>query len=171
MSKIMIGLMAISMLAACNNKGDNAQPVPPATVAPAPVPAPVSNPTTLPKVELEISAVGNLMKFDKTSLTVPAGSEVHLVIKNPATMSTMPHNWVLLAAGASAAKVAADGLVKGLAMGYVAPGSSVLAYTPLANPKGTAEVTFTAPPVGKYDYICTVPGHYMMMKGVLTVTQ
>ena len=50
------------------------------------------------------------------------------------------------------------------------PGTLVLAFTPLAAPKQAAEVTFTAPAPGKYPYICTFPGHYLLMKGVLTVT-
>jgi azurin len=46
----------------------------------------------------------------------------------------------------------------------------VLAYTQMAPSGTTSEVTFTAPAAGAYPYICTFPGHYMMMKGVLTVT-
>jgi len=40
----------------------------------------------------------------------------------------------------------------------------------LAKPGGNAEVTFQAPAAGKYPYICSFPGHYMVMKGTLTVT-
>ena len=46
----------------------------------------------------------------------------------------------------------------------------MLVHMPLAKPGESSEVTFTAPEPGKYPYICTVPGHYMMMKGVLTIT-
>jgi azurin len=35
----------------------------------------------------------------------------------------------------------------------------------------TADVTFTAPAKGTYPYICTFPGHYQTMKGVMTVTE
>ena len=47
----------------------------------------------------------------------------------------------------------------------------MLAYTPLATDHGgTSEVTFTAPATpGGYPYICTVPGHYLKMKGTLVV--
>jgi azurin len=30
-------------------------------------------------------------------------------------------------------------------------------------------VTFTAPAAGDYPYICTFPGHYMTMRGVMHV--
>jgi azurin len=44
----------------------------------------------------------------------------------------------------------------------------VIAHTPMAKPGETTEVTFTAPAAGTYPFICTVPGHYMLMKGVFT---
>jgi azurin len=108
------------------------------------------------------------MKFDKTSLTAPAGSEVHLVVKN-AKPGNLAHNWVLVNVGKEAA-VAAAGLSAGPAGSYVTPGPDVLAFTPLAQPGKTSEVTFQAPPAGNYPYICSFPGHYLMMKGTLVVT-
>ena len=109
------------------------------------------------------------MAYDKTKLSVPTGAEVHLVLKNHATMKTMPHNWVLVQQGTQA-KVAAEGLAKAPDAGWLVESPNVLAHTGLALPGETTEVTFTAPAPGAYPYICTVPGHYMLMKGVLTVT-
>ena len=40
----------------------------------------------------------------------------------------------------------------------------------MTEPGGAEEVTFDAPPPGQYPYICTDPGHYLVMKGTLTVT-
>ncbi|HEX7670004.1 MAG TPA: plastocyanin/azurin family copper-binding protein [Polyangiaceae bacterium] len=148
----------------------SAAPAVPSAVAPAvsvAPPEPVA-PKPAPKVELELKAIGTTMTFDKTALTVPAGSEVHLVIKN-AKPGTLAHNWVLVKPGMEAA-VAAAGLAKGAAENYIAPGPDVIAYTPLTAPGKTSDVTFLAPPAGAYPYICSFPGHYMMMKGVLTVT-
>jgi azurin len=121
-------------------------------------------------VELELATVANTMTYDKTALTVPAGAEVHLVLKNNATMSTLPHNWALVKSGTEAS-VAAAGLKLGDKAGYIdVSDHDMLEHTPLAKPGESSEVTFTAPEPGKYPYICTVPGHYMMMKGVLTIT-
>jgi azurin len=131
-------------------------------------PEPIPPPAPPKKVELAISAVGATMVFDKTALTVPAGAEVHLTMK-VSPPGALSHNWVLVNTGTEA-QVAADGLAKGPKENYVAPGPNVLAYTPLIAPGKTGEVTFTAPAAGTYPYICTFPGHYMMMKGVLTVT-
>jgi azurin len=151
----------------------------PAAVAPSPTPTEAPKPapelTPPPKpaqhVELQLASVANTMAFDKTKLSVPAGAEVHLTIKNNATMATLPHNWVLVKPG-SEAEVAAAGLKLGEPAGYFdVRDKNALAHTPMAKPGESSEVTFNAPAeAGDYPYICTYPGHYMMMKGVLTVT-
>jgi azurin len=145
---------------------------PPATAAAPVVPSPAPEPPKPAQqhVELQIASMANTMTFDKTVLTVPTGAEVHLVFKNNATMSTLPHNWVLVKPGTEAS-VAAAGLKLGEPAGYMdVRDKDVLVHTPTAKPGDSSEVTFTAPDPGKYPYICTVPGHYMLMKGVLTVT-
>jgi azurin len=161
--------------AGCDNKAHGSvssqpsaseAPPPPAQPVPSSVP---SAPPEPKKVELQIASVGNEMRFDKTALTVPTGAEVHLVLKNTATMGTMSHNWVLVKPGVEA-RVALDGLTNASNSGFVVPGPDVYAFTPLAAPGATTELTFTAPAPGKYPYICTFPGHYLQMKGVLTVT-
>ena len=148
--------------------GGSASPTAQATPV-APTPSAVVKPVQ--HVELQIASVANTMTFDKASLTVPAGAEVHLVLKNNATVSTLPHNWVLVKTGTEAS-VAAAGLKIGEQAGYVnVTDHDILAHTPQAKPGETTEVTFTAPEQpGTYPYICTTPGHYVMMKGVLTVT-
>jgi azurin len=144
-----------------------------AAQAPAPAPEPAAPPPA-PKpvqhIEIQIASLANTMTFDKKELSVPAGAEVHLTFKNNATSSVLGHNWVLVNPGAEAS-VAAAGLKLGESAGYLdVRDHDVLANTPLAKPGETVDVTFTAPDAGKYTYICTFPGHYMMMKGVLTVT-
>jgi azurin len=127
-------------------------------------------PKPVQHVELQVASVANSMTFDKTTLTVPTGAEVHLVLKNNATAMTLPHNWVLVKPGTEAS-VALRG-VKLDQAGFVDVNDhNVLAHTSQAKPGGdSAEVTFTAPEAGTYPYICTTPGHYLTMKGVLTVT-
>jgi azurin len=150
-----------------------APPPPPEPVAPAPTvaaaPAPSANAADGDVVEFRIESVAETMTFNVTSLTVQTGKKVHVVLKNNAKSPLMPHNWLLVTAGTEAA-VALAGLTAGKDTGYLPKNADVLAATPLAPPGGTAEITFTAPAPGTYAYICTVPGHYMMMKGKLTVT-
>lgn len=138
-----------------------------ASVAPSASAAPAK---VVPHVDLALQSVANTMTYDKTALTVPSGAEVHLVLKNNSNMATLPHNWVLVKPGTEAS-VAAGGLKYGEPAGYInMADKDMLEHTPLAKPGETTELTFTAPAPGTYPYICTVPGHYMLMKGVLTVT-
>ena len=119
--------------------------------------------------EIRISSVADTMAFDVGSVTVKAGQAVNLTLKNNATSPVLPHNWVLVKPGTEAA-VAERGLGAGESAGYIqAHDADVLASTALARPGTSVELKFTAPAAGTYPFICTVPGHYMMMKGVLIV--
>jgi azurin len=172
-------VLAATLAYGCGkNDHENHQdtPTPPAQTAPVAPPAstapppPSASAVPAPHVEVQLASVANTMAFDKTKLSVPTGSEVHLTLKNNATMATLPHNWALVKPGTEAS-VAAGGLKLGEPAGYIdVRDKNMLVHTPLAKPGETVEVTFTAPDPGSYPYICTVPGHYMMMKGVLTVT-
>ena len=166
-------------MAGCNqSKAEERKqaPVPTATPEPPKIETPPAPPPlaadTAPAgdvIELKIESVAENMTFNLTSLTVPTGRRVHIVLKNNAKSPLMPHNWMVVRTGTEAA-VALAGLNAGKDAQYVPKSDDVIAATPLAPPGGTAELTFTAPAPGVYPYICTVPGHYMLMKGKLTVT-
>jgi azurin len=81
------------------------------------------------------------------------------------------HNWVLVKGGADVAqKVATEGLTAGADKNYLpSDPASIIANTPLSSAGQTVEVTFTAPAAGTYIFFCTVPGHYPLMQGTLTV--
>ncbi len=177
-STLLIAALALVVAPACNTshaaprKNKAPDPKPAATQAAPKAAQATPKPKTAaqaPTVDRVIASVANQMKFDKTKLTVKTGEKVHLVFHNNATLAVLPHNWVLVKSGTQA-KVAAAGLKKGKAAGYIAPGPDILAATPLAEPGKSVSVTFTAPAPGTYPYICTVPGHYVVMNGQLVVT-
>jgi azurin len=123
--------------------------------------------------EVLIQPVGNEMKFDKTSFTVEAGQEVTIVFENTATSPAMQHNVLVLNADddETVNRVGQAAIAAGEANEYVPEDDAILAHTALAQPGETVRVTFTAPSQpGTYRYICTFPGHYMMMQGIMTVT-
>lgn len=173
------GLSLVLATPACNaaeakkgpDKGANEKSQPQAK-APAP-PEAQPAPTTKPAddvAEIKLGSVGNTMAFSVTTMTFKTGKKVHLVLENVATLGVMKHNWVLVRPGTEA-KVAADGLNAGEKADYLSlPSDDVLASTKLAGAGQTVDVTFTAPAPGTYPYICTMPGHYVVMKGALTVT-
>lgn len=130
-------------------------------------PAATSAPAAKSAVTLEIASKGEELLYDKDTLTAPAGSSITLKLKN--NSSALQHNWVLVKAGKSDT-VAADGLAAGEAANYVKEkDANVIAHLAIVKPGETGTITFDAPAPGSYPYICTFPGHYMLMKGTLTI--
>ena len=119
-------------------------------------------------VELVVVTARNAMRYETTRIEAPEGATVRLVLDNEATTSpSMLHNVVVLAPGADQARIgrAAAGLED-----HVPEDPDVLVATPMARPGGRTAVVFTMPPAGEYPYICTYPGHFQMMQGVLVST-
>ena len=120
---------------------------------------------------LRVQAVPNQMQFAPRELRVKAGLPVRIVFENP---DSMPHNLVIVTPGADeevgllADQMASD--PASLAKHFVPASPKVLHATPLVNPNGRGELTFTAPAQpGRYPYLCTFPGHWRIMRGILIV--
>jgi azurin len=116
-----------------------------------------------------IRPVGDEMRYETTEFTVQAGSQVTLVMDNVSTLPAMLHNVVILAAGADPNVVGLAALQAGEAGQYVPDNDDVLFHTGLVKPGEEREITFTAPAAGEYIFICTFPGHYTVMKGIMRV--
>ncbi len=120
-------------------------------------------------VTLEISGTDQ-MQFDKAELKVKAGQKVTLTFKHAGNMpkDAMGHNWVLLKQGTDIPAFAEK------AMGakdtdYIPESDAIIAHTKLIGGGETDTITFDAPEKGTYDYICSFPGHYGIMKGKFIV--
>ncbi|MCS7088371.1 MAG: plastocyanin/azurin family copper-binding protein [Thermoflexales bacterium] len=150
-------LSGAALLAACGGGGEAQQQQP-------------QQPAAQQAVTLEISTKGNELYYDKNELRAPAGSKITLVFKNAADPNSgLLHNWVLVRPGTADA-VANDGIAAGEANGYLKPGDNrVLAHTKMIKPGESDTITFDAPPAGSYDYICTFPGHAVLMRGKLII--
>ena len=118
-------------------------------------------------VAIAISAKGDGLEFDTTNLSANSGDEVTVSFSNPSAVNS--HNFVVVQAGTKDA-VATDGTTAGPTNDWVPPGDSrVIANTILIGPGGAAEVTFTAPAPGTYQFVCTFPGHNFTMFGDFVV--
>ena len=121
------------------------------------------------KTELELGSVGDTMAYDKTLLEAKAGSTVTLTLKNNGTSPAMQHDWLLVKPGTEQ-EVDNTSMAAGPAKNYIADSPNILAHTKLLKPGESDTITFTAPATaGDYPYLCTFPGHYPLMKGVLRV--
>lgn len=121
---------------------------------------------------VKISATPDL-KFDIKEFTVKTGSAIELTFYNP---DNMYHNLVLVDAGAlDRVGLKADlmaGQPDGLQKNYVPDDPGVLQWTPQLTIGGARShvLRFYAPEKpGDYPYICTFPGHWRAMRGVMKV--
>jgi azurin len=118
-----------------------------------------------------IETIPEQMLFSLKWFAVEAGKPVQIVLSNA---DAMPHNLLVappgslqtVAMAAAAMALPADPAAKP----YVPPGPLVLQATGLLNEGETARLTFTAPRnPGEYVYVCTFPGHWVRMYGVMLV--
>lgn len=108
------------------------------------------------------------LAFDRETITVPAGSLVHLTFQNLSVLPGMFHNWVLTEPGTEE-RVARQAIPAGYESAWVPRDDAVLAATGALRPGEEETVVFTAPARGSYTYLCTVPGHAFEMRGTLVV--
>ena len=135
------------------------------------VPAQPNEKTVKGRKVIHLSTVHSKMAFDKISISISAGSLVSLVFNNP---DEMPHNVVIIKPGTSEiVGKAADAMASlrdGYEKNFVPDISAVLFSTPLVNGGGTFQLDFKVPDMpGEYPFLCTFPGHWRIMKGVIKV--
>jgi len=121
--------------------------------------------------ELTISGTDQ-MQFDKKEFKVKAGQKVRLTLTHAGTMAknAMGHNWVLLKEGVD---LAAFGQKSATAMDtdYI-PASetgNIIAHTKMLGGGESDTIEFTAPAKGTYEFLCSFPGHYALMRGTFVV--
>lgn len=122
---------------------------------------------------VKISVVQNAMKYDTKTFTVKAGSMVEIEFYNP---DFMQHNLLIIQRGSmekvggEADKLAQD--PKGIDQNYVPKMPEVLFSTKLINPRETIKLKFRVPAdAGEYPFICSFPGHWRIMNGIMNVVK
>ena len=124
-------------------------------------------------IQLNISVIKNQMKYDKSELVAEAGKPVEITFTNP---DLLQHNLLIIAPGSlEQVGAAADELAQdpsGMEKAYVPDMPEVLFKTALVDPNSTVVLRFTAPEkAGDYPFVCTFPGHWRIMNGVLKVVK
>ena len=123
-------------------------------------------------LEIRLKAVEAKMAFDLKEVHIPAGRRVSLVFENA---DLMPHNVVITSPG-NVQKVgeAADAMAKlkdGFEKHFVPTMPEVLFATPLVDAGKNYRLDFKAPDApGDYPFICSFPGHWQVMQGVIHIT-
>jgi azurin/lysophospholipase L1-like esterase len=111
------------------------------------------------------------MRYDVNEFEVKAGKKIILTFSNP---DFMPHNIVFVKPKtANEIAMAAMQLgAKGFEKGFVPDSDNILAASPLVDHGKDVKLEFTAPTdPGEYEYVCTFPGHHILMRGIMKVTK
>ena len=121
---------------------------------------------------LKITLNGNdKMQYDLSEIEVYEGQTVILTLHHTGTMpiASMGHNFVLLKKGTDLDKFGAEA-VKARENGYIPTDKTdIIANTKLIGGGESDSITFVSPQKGTYDFLCSFPGHYSVMKGKFNV--
>ncbi|MGV3482928.1 MAG: DUF6797 domain-containing protein, partial [Planctomycetaceae bacterium] len=114
---------------------------------------------------------GKNLTFATTEFAVKPNEPIEFVLINP---DVVPHNWVLVQpntladVGELANQMIAD--PEAYARQYVPQSDHVLFHTDIVSPSERQAIYFHAPAKpGNYPFLCTFPGHWMVMNGVMVV--
>ena len=120
--------------------------------------------------EIVVKTISGL-KYDKTLIKAKPGEAVILKLVN---VDAMPHNLVIVKPGTT--KKVGDASFKMLndpkagEKDYVPDLPDVLHFVPVIDPNKQHSLHFSTPEQpGDYPFICTFPGHWMAMQGILKV--
>lgn len=126
------------------------------------------------KADVSITIEGNdTMQFDKKAFEVTEGQVVEITFKNVGKLpkEAMGHNLVILKPGTAGPAFAMAGVTNKET--YLPTdednAGKIVAATKILGPGEEEKITFTAGEAGEYPFICTFPGHFGVMNGVMTV--
>ena len=120
---------------------------------------------------ITIRSVHDMIQFDRPRFYVQAGRPVEIVFQNT---DIMPHNLLIARPGSleeiglAAEKMSAR--PDATARNFLPESSKVIAATKLVQATQSEKLLFVAPTEpGDYPYLCTFPGHWRRMNGVMEV--
>ena len=118
---------------------------------------------------IRIATVPERLMYDVKELTVKAGKKLKLTFANP---DFMPHNLMLVQPG-KAEEIGNQAMVmgaKGFENGFIPDNKNIIWHTKLIDHGQEEVIEFTSPVApGDYPYLCSFPGHHMVMRGVMHV--
>ncbi|MDC0314403.1 GDSL-type esterase/lipase family protein [bacterium] len=119
--------------------------------------------------EIRIGTIVERMSYDVKELSIKAGKKIKLTFANP---DFMPHNLLVVQPGSSQemGQAAMAMGAEGFAKDFRPDSDKIIAGTKMLDNGEEETIEFTAPTKpGKYEFVCTFPGHFMLMKGVFNV--
>lgn len=109
------------------------------------------------------------LKFDVETIILKAGTKIKITFTNN---DDMLHNFVVTTpgAGTEVGQAALKLGISGERLNYIPPMQKVLYHTILLQPGKSDTIYFIAPDKpGDYEFLCSYPGHYMIMRGIMKI--
>jgi len=131
-----------------------------------------------PEVKVTIKTKPAQMRYDRETIKAAPGAKVTITLQNE---DDLPHNLVVCKPknpandkendkGMEVAMQAWNMGEAGMKRDWIPDHPRVIAYSKMVNPHTGDTFSFTAPEeTGAYPFVCTFPGHAMVMNGVLQV--
>jgi len=119
--------------------------------------------------DVRIGTLLEQLKFDLKEFEVKAGKKIRIHFKNS---DYVPHNLVIVKPGA--ANGVGEAAIKlgeaGFKAHWIPKHDGILASSKLLDFGKTEVLEFTTPKeAGNYEFVCTFPGHHILMRGVMIV--
>ena len=125
--------------------------------------------------EASVEVTGNdQLQYSTKAFEVTEGDKVTLSFKHIGQLpaAQMGHNLVILKPGTELPMFAVK-CAPARDTGYIPQDEEskalIVAHTKMLGGGESDEITFTAPAAGEYPFLCTFPGHFAIMQGVMTV--
>ena len=118
-----------------------------------------------------VLTANDMMQFNLKEIKVKAGQRVRLTLRHIGKLDVniMGHNFVLLKQGTDLVAFATAAATQKESK-YIPVGTEdVIAHTDIIGGGQVATIEFDAPEVGTYEFLCSFPAHYAMMRGQFIV--
>ena len=117
---------------------------------------------------IRVATIPERLMYDVKEFSVKSGKKVKLTFANT---DVMPHNFLIVKPGKADAIMNAAIVMgaKGFENGFIPDGNDILWHTKLLDHSKQEILEFTAPAPGEYPFICSFPGHGIIMRGVMKV--
>tara|TARA_B100000965_G_C19296588_1_gene628300 strand:+ start:66 stop:536 length:471 start_codon:yes stop_codon:yes gene_type:complete len=121
------------------------------------------------EISIKLSSSDNML-FDKNIIYVNSRQKITLTLVHTGKLDKkiMGHNFVLLKKDVDVIDFATKAMIA-RDSDYIPEGNETIAYTKMIGGGESDTIVFDAPEKGSYNYICSFPGHYGIMKGILIV--
>lgn len=115
---------------------------------------------------IRIATIRERLMYDVKELNVTAGKKIKLTFANT---DVMPHNLLITKPGKADAVINAAVVMgaAGFENGFIPASEDVLCHTKLLDMSKEETLAFTLPAAGDYPFVCSFPGHGVIMRGVL----